>query len=269
MSEEESPDSIDRKKDRKKEREKLKEDPRDFEHRLHNAKMSFLNYMARKVLPGGFWSGNRLQPGASAGDNATAISGTSPTALDPKGKTRLHLTFDDGPDPGSTPALLNLLAEKRVIATFFFVGANARKNASLVKEVHGAGQIIGNHSMNHLFLPVQTTKKIESEIDEANQVLEEITGERPSLFRPPFGLIDRRGAELLAARRMSPVYWGAVADDWQYIGEEAVTRRILKQLPREELIVLHEGPHLGKQTVNAAALLIDRCLELGFSFDSI
>ncbi|MBX9942301.1 MAG: polysaccharide deacetylase family protein [Candidatus Obscuribacterales bacterium] len=267
MSQEESPDKI----DRKKEREKLKEDPRDFEHRLHNAKMSFLNYMARKVLPGGFWSGNRLQPGESAykQDDATANSDTNQTTLDGNGKIRLHLTFDDGPDPGSTPALLNLLAEKGVIATFFFIGANAKKHTSLVKEVQKAGQIIGNHSMNHLFLPVQTSKKIESEIDEANQVLEEITGERPSLFRPPFGLIDRRGAELLAARRMSPVYWGAVADDWQYIGEEAVTRRILKQLPREELIVLHEGPHLGKQTVNAAALLIDRCLELGFSFDSI
>lgn len=267
MSEEESPDKI----DRKKEREKLKEDPRDFEHRLHNAKMSFLNYMARKVLPGGFWSGNRLQPGAGAAapESATVSGGTLRSQLDANGKIRLHLTFDDGPDPGSTPDLLNLLAKRGVIATFFFIGANAKEHAALVKEVQNAGQIIGNHSMNHLFLPVQATKKIESEIDEANQILEEITGERPSLFRPPFGLIDKRGAELLAARRMSPVYWGAVADDWQYIGEEAVTRRILKQLPREELIVLHEGPHLGKQTVNAAALLIDRCLELGFSFDSI
>jgi peptidoglycan/xylan/chitin deacetylase (PgdA/CDA1 family) len=257
--------------DRKKEREKLKEDPRDFEHRLHNAKMSFLNYMARKVLPGGFWSGNRLQPGAGAAapEPDTANGGTRPSHLDANGKIRLHLTFDDGPDPGSTPDLLNLLAKRGVIATFFFIGANAKKHAALVKEVQNAGQIIGNHSMNHLFLPVQATKKIESEIDEANQVLEEITGERPSLFRPPFGLIDKRGAELLAARRMSPVYWGAVADDWQEVGTEVVVKRIMRQVGGHELIVLHEGHSLGHQNVNAARQLIERLRQMGFDFGPV
>lgn len=241
--------------DRRLARQKLKEDPHDFEHRLHQAKMGLITYLGKRFLPGGYWSKNRMEEREQA------------QGLEKK--TVLHLTFDDGPSPESTRELLALLEEEEVAACFFFIGENVRRYPELVQATFKAGHIVANHSLSHPFMPALSLPKMEHEIDETNRELEAITGEKPALFRPPFGIIDARCAELLKERRMSPVYWGAVADDWHRVGDDRVAKRIMKQLPKEELIVLHEGAHIGRQNVLATKKIIDKCRDLGYSFDAI
>lgn len=241
------------KRNRKEERASLSEDPRDFEHRIHNIKFGLLTSIAKQFLPGGYWSKNRHH------------SENTPGAKHPV----LHLTFDDGPSPGTTQPLLDLLAQEDVKATFFFVGENVRRYPELVEAVAKAGHHIGNHSLNHPFLPRLSLSEMEKQIDTTNDEIESIIGAKPKLFRPPYGLIDSRGARLLSERHMSTVYWGAVADDWQPLGAPVVVKRIMRQLPKEELIVLHEGVDIASQNLDACRQVIHLTRDLGYRIEPI
>lgn len=246
-------DKQDIKRNRKEERASLSDDPRDFEHRIHKIKFGLLTSIAKQFLPGGYWSKNRHH------------SENAPGAKHPV----LHLTFDDGPSPGTTQPLLDLLAQEGVKATFFFVGENVRRYPQLVEAVARAGHHIGNHSLNHPFFPRLSLSEMEKQIDTTNDEIESITGAKPKLFRPPYGLIDNRGARLLSERHMSPVYWGAVADDWQPLGAPVVVKRIMRQLPKEELIVLHEGVDIASQNLEACRQVIHLTRDLGYRIDPI
>lgn len=221
---------------------------RDFEHRLHSIQMRLLTGLARQVLPGGYWTRNK------------------PARDD---KKTIHLTFDDGPHPDCTERIIEMLAQEEVHATFFYIGRHVERYPHLVEMAAKAGHTIANHSLTHPFLPMLSRKRMQVEIDRTNQAIEAITGERPRLFRPPYGLIDKRGADLIVERQMSLVYWGAIADDWHYIGEDAVVKRIGKHLDSEELLVLHEGSHIAAQSIGAARRLIKMARDLGRCFEPI
>ncbi len=220
----------------------------DFENRMHKFNMTFLRALAKPILPAGYWSKNRY------------------TRHDEK--TPINLTFDDGPNPATTKELLVVLEDEKVKGTFFFIGENIRLYPELVEAVYKAGHIIGNHSMTHTFLPNLTRKAVEKEIDQTNQLITDIIGTGPTLFRAPYGIMDKRCAEALKERRMSTVYWGAMADDFRPIGEDAVVSRIMKQIPGNELVVLHEGRH-PSQCIKSTREIIRRSKDLGFTFEPI
>ncbi|CAN5341503.1 hypothetical protein BH11CYA1_BH11CYA1_46300 [soil metagenome] len=220
----------------------------DFENRMHKFNMSFLRALAKPILPAGYWAKNR-----------------SPRHED---KTPINLTFDDGPDPSTTKELLVVLADEKVKGTFFFIGENIRRYPELVEAVYKAGHTIGNHSMTHPFLPSLNIKAVEKEIDQTNELVSEIVGASPTLFRAPYGILDKRCAEALKERRMSTVYWGAMADDYRPIGDQAVVSRIMKQIPGNELVVLHEGHH-ASQCISSTREIIRRSKALGFTFEAI
>jgi len=136
----------------------------DFENRMHKFNMTFLRALAKPILPAGYWSKNRY------------------TRHDEK--TPINLTFDDGPNPATTKELLVVLEDEKVKGTFFFIGENIRLYPELVEAVYKAGHIIGNHSMTHTFLPNLTRKAVEKEIDQTNQLITDIIGTGPTLFRP-------------------------------------------------------------------------------------
>lgn len=201
-------------------------------------RMSLLMKLGRQTLPAGYW-GDKHQP------------------LPPD---KVYLTFDDGPSPDTTPYLLELLEEQQAKATFFLIGTEVERYPDLVEQIYRAGHTIGNHSYSHKFFPVLTGKKLESEIDRANQLIEDITGGTPTLFRPPFGIMDQRAASYLNERKMSTIYWSSAPEDWNIPGTERVVRRVLKELGAGSLIVLHEGKNLAEQTLPAAKEIIYRCL---------
>lgn len=206
-------------------------------------RMRWLTRLLRGRLPAGFWGGDIES-----------------------GEREVYLTFDDGPDPASTPWLLELLASHGVVATFFLIGSQATRNEDLVQEICRAGHSIGNHSWNHWPLPVLPVSRLETEIDRTNRLLAEITGVSPSLFRAPYGILDARAAACLRERDMQAVYWGAVPEDWQAPGAEAVVRRVMRHLDEESVIVLHEQSLLARQTVAAAKEIICKASEMGLKF---
>jgi len=215
---------------------------------LSVARMGLLTRLGRDHLPEGYWG------------DAAAVAGGGESAR------RLYLTLDDGPCPHTTPWLLEALAEAGVTATFFLVGAQAARHEHLVEKIAAAGHAIGNHSWNHWFLPMLTTGRLEGEIDRTNSVISAVTGCQPLLFRPPYGIIDRRAAACLRERGMQPVYWGAVPEDWDSPGADRVVDRVMRQVDHGSMIVLHEQRPLAEQTIAAAKEIICRGKELGFEF---
>ena len=210
--------------------------------------MDCLTLLGRRHLPAGYWG---------------------PDEQADRGPGFLYLTFDDGPCPHTTPWLLELLEAEGVKASFFLIGSRVAAHEHLVERIAMAGHVIGNHSFNHLPMPVLPTSHLEKEIDKTNQRIKEITGQAPALFRPPYGLIDQRAADCLKERQMLPVYWGAVPEDWSKPGPERVVRRVVRRLRHGNLIVLHERRVLSKQTVAAAKAIICKGRQLGYGFAAI
>jgi len=210
--------------------------------------MDRITALARKNLPDGFWGDQALPEG---------------------GYKQVYLTFDDGPDPHTTPWLLELLEEAGVKATFFLIGSHVARHEHLVEKIHRGGHTIGNHSFNHYLMPVLTVAAAESEIDRTNRLISDITGSAPKIFRPPYGVIDQRGADCLRERDMKPVYWGAVPEDWSAPGADRVVNRVLKRLSPGTLVVLHEHRLLRNQTLQAAKQIICKGKELGYDFATV
>ncbi len=180
-----------------------------------------------------------------------------------------HLTFDDGPFPETTPALLETLAQFGIKATFFYCGKNIQLYPHLVEMAARDGHEIGNHTHNHLPLLAISRRKFEQELDSTNKSIEDITGKPARVFRPPYVIIDHSKARVVAERNMSLVCWGAIAEDWNPIGAKEVTRRIVAQTRPGSLIVLHESKHLASQCLDSTRMILDNAKSRGLTFDTI
>lgn len=216
-------------------------------------RMHCLTGLGRTMLPTGFW-----------GESADTIDGAN--AL---GGKNLFLTFDDGPNPHTTARLLEVLAEEHVPASFFVIGNEVEKHPDLVEKIAKGGHTIGNHSYNHNFLPGLSTKLIEKEIHRTNDLIEDISGVHTKFFRPPYGIIDSRGAYFLKEAAMTIVYWGCVSEDWRPVGSSTVTKRVLRKLEAGTLIVLHEGSEIADQTIESTRAIIHNAKAQGYTFKTL
>lgn len=187
----------------------------------------------------------------------------------PRKPGELALTFDDGPNPAWTPHLLDILAGCDVRATFFMVGKYAQNQSALVRQIAGAGHLIGSHSWSHPNLAVTRSSQVREELAHTSAVLSDLTGQPIRYFRPPFG--GRRPAVLRIARElgMTPVLWNAMTTDWSEPSTEAIFHRLTAKIDRLQRkgtaanIVLHDGGHTDpaanrEPSVTAVAKLLAR-----------
>ena len=148
------------------------------------------------------------------------------------------LTFDDGPDPASTPVLLDLLARHGAKATFFLVGVRAAAHPELVARIAAEGHAIGNHSWDHPALSLLSAADFAAQITRTRAVL---APHGQELMRPPYGLQSLRSFR--QARRLGyrVVCWNGVGFDW--LGDDAATvaRRVLDPLRPGSIILLHDS----------------------------
>jgi peptidoglycan/xylan/chitin deacetylase (PgdA/CDA1 family) len=148
------------------------------------------------------------------------------------------LTFDDGPCPETTPALLAAL--DGATATFFLWGERAAAHPSLVREIAAAGHRIGNHTWTHPRLPPLAAAARDEEIRRTQDLLADLTGDRPSLFRPPYGDTDAAVAETIAGHGLTEVLWTVDTRDWA----GAPAGEIVAAAERVEpggIVLMHEG----------------------------
>jgi peptidoglycan/xylan/chitin deacetylase (PgdA/CDA1 family) len=192
-----------------------------------------------------------------------------PTLIASNDPREVALTYDDGPNDACTGALLDLLARYDAKATFFMIGRFVLQRPDIVRQIHAAGHLIGNHTMTHPWLAWQTAARIREELRGCNEALEDTLGAPVHYFRPPHGA--RRPVVLHTATELglTTVQWNAMGYDWQPTTAERIVASVDRGLTRARThgtganILLHDGfdQAMGADrnaTIAATELLLQR-----------
>ena len=184
------------------------------------------------------------------------------------------LTFDDGPYPPYTDRLLDVLAEKRVPATFFVIGENAARHPELVKRIAREGHQVANHTYHHPDLLKLDAQEIAEEVDRTSKIIESLTGIAPSAVRPPHGFRDPVVLRVMRERRLDVVQWSVISRDWTNPGSAAIVERTLRKVGNGAVILPHDGDGIAAeaariQSVEAAGIIIERLQEQGYRFVTV
>lgn len=168
------------------------------------------------------------------------------------------LTFDDGPIPGCTDALLEGLRERGVCATFFLLGVNIDGNEELVRQMAADGHLLGSHTQNHVNLPLLPLDEAIEQVTVTAEKIEALTGQEVEYVRPPYGEWNDALDENI---RQIPVGWSVDSRDWSLQNTNAVTERVMDEVEDGDIILLHD---CYDTSVEAAFRIIDELKERGF-----
>ncbi|MBA3397180.1 MAG: polysaccharide deacetylase family protein [Deltaproteobacteria bacterium] len=177
---------------------------------------------------------------------------------------RIALTFDDGPDPQRTPALLDALAELDVRATFFLVGGAVDAHPELAARIAREGHEIGNHTYTHRYLPLARSRRVAEELATTDAAIERATGAVPALARPPYGGRSTRNVRVFERHAKRLVLWDVNSNDWRGAAAETVAARVLERTRPGSIILLHEARDGGEVTIDAVRLLVPALRARGF-----
>jgi len=181
-------------------------------------------------------------------------------------RKEIALTFDDGPHPGYTDQLLDVLHACHVPATFFVVGEMAERYPDLVRDEIAAGNTVGNHTYHHISLIKVNAADDAAEIAACGDVLQQITGKRPYLFRPPGGQSDLFSLDAAEAQGYTTVLWTDDPGDYASPGIDAIVKRTLHCARPGGILLLHDG--IG-QTIEALPTIVDALRAKGFTFVTV
>ncbi len=179
---------------------------------------------------------------------------------------RIAITFDDGPHTDLTVKYLTILREKRVPATFFFVGQLAEKNTDLVRTVVAEGHDIGTHSHTHKKLTCLKEPQIKQDLINSATTICNITQQPVAYFRPPYGATNSKVSGIAHELGQTVITWNVDPRDWDTTNPQQIIAQVLKQVRPGSIILLHEGK---AQTLQALPVIIDRLREQGYEFVTI
>ncbi|MGX9133022.1 polysaccharide deacetylase family protein [Rummeliibacillus sp. JY-2-4R] len=152
-------------------------------------------------------------------------------------KKVVALTFDDGPNNTVTPKILKILKRHHAKATFFMVGAQVNAHPKIAKQVKDAGHEIGNHSYSHPNLLTLTNKQIKEQIAKTNKAIQKATGRNPTVFRPPYGCVDKR----VRSQTSLPVtLWNVDTLDWKHRNAKKILAYVKKETHSGSIILMHD-----------------------------
>jgi peptidoglycan/xylan/chitin deacetylase (PgdA/CDA1 family) len=152
------------------------------------------------------------------------------------------LTFDDGPHPEGTCAVLEILAGADVRATFFLVGEQVRRNPNLAREIATAGHGIGLHCDRHRNLLRLTPRQVREDIVRAQATIEEATDRSPALYRPPYGLPNACALLQARARGWRTLLWSHWGRDWKpRATPESIAALVTDGVGDGSVLLLHDA----------------------------
>ena len=165
----------------------------------------------------------------------------------PSSSTGVALTFDDGPDPVHTREVLAALDRSEAKATFFVIGHKAEKHPELVREILERGHTVGVHSFAHdRLFSLRGGQRVKDDLERAIKVLETITSETPTLFRPPIGHTNPTIARIADQLDLTMIGWSVRARDGLSTTSPAdVVTRIDRGLTDGAIVLLHDAAERG------------------------
>lgn len=200
--------------------------------------------MAAILLVAAGWMmlfGRQLQPGRSMVlGHLQAPRSVSSVSLPPVDCTQvacLALTFDDGPDPQTTPQIMRELSAAGATATFFVVGNRAARYPDILQQMYQGGFEIGNHSWNHANLTALNPEQIRQEVAETQGAILAAGVPAPTLFRPPYGAVNN---VVRANVSLTLALWNNDPEDWRAQTPQEVVASVLKQAAPGRVVDLHD-----------------------------
>ncbi|MBL7858695.1 MAG: polysaccharide deacetylase family protein [Cyclobacteriaceae bacterium] len=153
----------------------------------------------------------------------------------------IAITFDDGPVPGMTEKILDILKQHEIPAAFFCIGHRIKENPKLLRRLHDEGHLIGNHSYSHKntfdFLSATGVVK---ELAETNTIIHECVGVTPRFFRPPYGVTNPMIAKAVARLNLTVVGWSIRSFDTISKDKKKLFNRVTQSLRGGDVILFHD-----------------------------
>ena len=169
------------------------------------------------------------------------------------------LTFDDGPDAENTPALLALLAERKVRAAFFCIGKRVARQTELVKRVVAEGHEIENHTFQHSpATNIFSVRRLREELMQAQAEIQRVAGRPPDFFRPPVGLTNPRIFRVTGELGLKVVGYTARGLDRRADAPEKIVGRLLRKLQPGAIFLLHDAGVPRERLLAVVTLLLDK-----------
>lgn len=190
----------------------------------------------------------------------------------------VYLTFDDGPIPKVTPWVLEELKKHDAKATFFCIGNNVEKYPEIFRKIISEGHSVGNHTFNHLKGWKTKTSEYVDNVEKADIIMRENSEFSPNsyrdqnsaLFRPPYGKITSKQANILQKKNYRIVMWDIISFDYDpKISEEVCLQNVLKNIQPGSVIVFHDSLKAEKNLRYALPKVLRFISEKGWKCSSI
>lgn len=185
---------------------------------------------------------------------------------------RVALTFDDGPDPEFTARVLDLLGHAGVPGTFFVVGERAAGAPDLVRAMVAAGHEVGNHTWSHRNLWTCGPRRTATEIRRSHELIAELAGRPPALFRPPWGAVNLAMFPVLRKLGARCVFWSIQPEGLRPVDAATQAARVIRRAGAGAIVDLHDAegtPRAPARLIEALPLIIDGVRERGYGFATV
>lgn len=205
------------------------------------------------------------QPSATPSATPSAAAPTAP--VDCKKLKCVALTYDDGPSP-YTPKLLKAFTDRHANATLFMLGNAAQTYPQTVKQAYDQGFEIANHTYDHQAISGLSDAKVAWEVTTTNAALKKITGQEPTLMRPPYAARTKRTDAVVGKAGLAPVVWNNSPEDWVAGHNTAavITKLTLERTSPGSIILMHD---IHPWTVDAAPAIIDGLQKKGYTLVTV
>ncbi|MCB9046473.1 MAG: polysaccharide deacetylase family protein [Chitinophagales bacterium] len=175
----------------------------------------------------------------------------------------IALTFDDGPN-SQTAAILDILKEEHVPAAFFCIGKHVEANQLLAHRMNDEGHLLGNHSYYHTHsFDWMSSRKMQAEIEQCNNIIKQITGKQPAMIRPPYGITNPNLARAVKRLGMYSIGWSLRSFDTMFKDKNKLKARIINKLKGGDIVLLHDSMQVTREILTD---LIREAREKGFTF---
>ncbi|BDA66870.1 polysaccharide deacetylase [Rivularia sp. IAM M-261] len=180
----------------------------------------------------------------------------------------IALTFDDGPWPQSTPAVLDILKKNNIKGTFFIVGQMLKEHPDMGKRVVAEGHVIANHTWHHWY-HYMNPQAAAFEIDNTSNLIYQVTGVKTSLFRPPGGIKTNGPYAYAKNQKYATIMWSSDSSDYARPSVPKLISNVMREAKPGGIVLMHDGGGNRSNTVAALPQIIDNFKKQGYRFVTI